>query len=699
MNAGELKVVLKLDDGQFKASLIDAEGNVKSFAKASLNSAKDTQNSWRRAASDIEGSLSGASSAMSGYLKAGLAVAAGGSFGFIAAAKASWQQVSAVEQATVAMGAYEKNAGSVGGVLKELLAYARSDMGVLFQREDLFGAAQGLKLMGAETGRLTDYVKIMSRSVGLGLSTWDGLGNVIGRVGSTGKLYADDLQYLQNAGFQLDGSLSGTSQSFESLFALLDRGIPAEAVAGQASTIDGRLIRLQSSFRQLGNDILGVDADTSKFIKGGLGDSLVGMLGDLTEFLKTPEMRDGIRSLGKQLSEVTTASGPLIKGVLSWIVKNMDTVVAGIAAFASVLIVAKLAAIGFSIALSANPIGLIIGAIAALIGALVFLQIKFNIFGKAWDMIRGAWSKATDFFTGVFESITSIVSGAWSSIVGAISGAWKSVLSVFDATISFFREWGLSILAVMFLPFSLALGLIIMNWDSIKSFFSGIWSFIASIFSPVVGFFSSVFMSALSAIEIVWSVAVPYFAQLWESIKVVFSVVSSWFTGVFQGAWNGIKSVFSVVGVFFKGVWDTILGVFGGIGNAIGSTIGNAFKQVINNVLRFAGNIINDFISSINTAIKIINAIPGVKIPILGNMNIPQLAEGGIVTKATLAVVGEGSEPEAIMPLSKIDKILQLNKQAVESNPSPQITQNVYPQTPIDMNIINRSLIREARRA
>jgi hypothetical protein len=48
--------------------------------------------------------------------------------------KASINQVRAVEQATVALNAYEKDASKVNTVLKDLLAYARSDMGVLFQR-------------------------------------------------------------------------------------------------------------------------------------------------------------------------------------------------------------------------------------------------------------------------------------------------------------------------------------------------------------------------------------------------------------------------------------------------------------------------------------------------------------------------------------------------------------------------------------
>ena len=41
-----------------------------------------------------------------------------------------------------------------------------------------------------------------------------------------------------------------------------------------------------------------------------------------------------------------------------------------------------------------------------------------------------------------------------------------------------------------------------------------------------------------------------------------------------------------------------------------------------------------------------------------GFLNILGLAEGGIVTKPTLSVIGEGKEPEAVLPLSKLNKMI-----------------------------------------
>lgn len=223
--------------------------------------------------------------------------------GLTLAAKASWNQVDAVQQATIALKAYEKNGKKVDKVLSNLVSYARSDMGVLFNRKDLFESAQNLKLYGDRTEDLTEHVKILSRSVGLGLADWQGLNNVIGRVGSTGRLYADDLQYLQNAGFKLDSSLSGTTQTFESLFTLLDKGIPATALAGQADTIKGKMIRLQTAFRGVGDAILGVDADSGKFIKGGMGYQLIRLLGIITEALKGKKFKSFIATTSENIAK------------------------------------------------------------------------------------------------------------------------------------------------------------------------------------------------------------------------------------------------------------------------------------------------------------------------------------------------------------------------------------------------------------
>jgi hypothetical protein len=102
--------------------------------------------------------------------------------------------------------------------------------------------------------------------------------------------------------------------------------------------------------------------------------------------------------------------------------------------------------------------------------------------------------------------------------------------------------------------------------------------------------------------------------------------------------WDGIKDVTS-------GAWNFIEGIVNTIGNGIRGMIG------------LIKNEINGLISLVNKAIKTIDSI-SVDLPFgMGHIGfnipeIPMLAEGGIVTKPTLAMIGEAGA-EAVIPLSK----------------------------------------------
>lgn len=129
-------------------------------------------------------------------------------------------------------------------------------------------------------------------------------------------------------------------------------------------------------------------------------------------------------------------------------------------------------------------------------------------------------------------------------------------------------------------------------------------------------------------------------------------------TDVFTTAVSTVRSTFGSIVGFLQGVWNSILGLFSNVGTAVGNAIGNAFKNVINSVLRGAVNIINGFINAINIVVDTINKIPGVRLGKLGSLPIPQMATGGIVTSPTLAMIGEGRESEAVIPLSKLDEMM-----------------------------------------
>ena len=111
-----------------------------------------------------------------------------------------------------------------------------------------------------------------------------------------------------------------------------------------------------------------------------------------------------------------------------------------------------------------------------------------------------------------------------------------------------------------------------------------------------------------------------------------------------------MSQAFSAVGDFFTGIWDKIKSIFSKVGTAIADAVSNAFSSAVNWVLEKAIGIINGFIKAINLAIDIINLIPGVELKKITELKVPKLAKGGIIDKATLAVIGEQGK-EAVMPL------------------------------------------------
>lgn len=107
----------------------------------------------------------------------------------------------------------------------------------------------------------------------------------------------------------------------------------------------------------------------------------------------------------------------------------------------------------------------------------------------------------------------------------------------------------------------------------------------------------------------------------------------------FGEKWKGIKDTFSDVGSFFSG-----------IGSSIANAVSTAFKNGMNKIISLIESKINQAIGLINGAINLINKLPGVKVGKVSKISLPRLAEGGIVTDSIIANIGERGK-EAVLPL------------------------------------------------
>lgn len=157
-------------------------------------------------------------------------------------------------------------------------------------------------------------------------------------------------------------------------------------------------------------------------------------------------------------------------------------------------------------------------------------------------------------------------------------------------------------------------------------------------------------VSAWNGIKSVWNGAKAFFSGIWKGITSVFSNIGGWFKSKFQSAWSGIKSVFSSWGSFFGGLWSQIKSKFSSIGSSLGTSMGSAVKSGLNRVLSTVESAINKGIGLINSAIKLANKLPGIKVGTVGKISLPRLARGGVLARGQVGIL-EGSGAEAVVPL------------------------------------------------
>lgn len=223
----------------------------------------------------------------------------------------------------------------------------------------------------------------------------------------------------------------------------------------------------------------------------------------------------------KAFTVLTDTVLPAVKNGLGWIIDNKDIVIAGLAGIAAGFLAFKvvgiiqavstamqgmtLAQYALNLAMSLNPIGIVVALLAGLVAAIVVLWNKSDAF--------------REFFINLWETITNAIGVAVDSIAGFFSGLWEGIKSI---------------------------------WSGVSSWFN------SKVIQPVVNTFSGLWRGLKNGAS-----------DAWSGIKSVFSKVGSFFKDTFTNAWTAVKNVFSVGGKIFDGIKDGIVTAFKTIVNGI----------------------------------------------------------------------------------------------------------------------------------
>lgn len=279
----------------------------------------------------------------------------------------------------------------------------------------------------------------------------------------------------------------------------------------------------------------------------------------------TNNMEQAQAELGAAIEPVTTAWTNMKAGALQWFVDvglpalqtgwgwikdnlpAIGVVVGGLTAAwlafggaQTILNAVQTAGIAIQTALNAvmnaNPIGLVILAITALVAGFMILWNNCegfrNFWIGLWEIIKDAAKAVADWFQKAWTATLDWFKDAVAKIKDFFANAWEGIKNAFSA---------------------------------VGSFFSGIWNTIKGVFSAVGSWFGTIFSNAWNAIKNAFSTVGQFFGTVWNNIKNAFTSKMSDMLNIgkniIEGIKKGISNAWQNLKSWFSGLFDDLIGI------------------------------------------------------------------------------------------------------------------------------------------
>ena len=290
-------------------------------------------------------------------------------------------------------------------------------------------------------------------------------------------------------------------------------------------------------------------------------------------------MPDGVKRVIMIVALLAAALGPVLI-VIGKTLSAIGTIMTWAPKLAGAISAVKGAFAALSATMMANPIAIVIAAIAALVAAFIYLWNTNEEFRQFWIRL---WNEIKEVAVQVWTAVSQFLVSAWNGI----------------------RNTAVAV------------------WNGIRDFFSGLWAGIKTLFTTVVTAISTFLVGAWNGIRAtvmaVWNAVAAFFTSVWNGIKTVTTTVVTAIRTFLQTAWNGIRTIITTV---MNGIWTVISTVWNGIRTII-STMLNGIRGTVNSVWNGIRNTISSVVNGIkNTVSGAFNAMwSGIRSTISGIYN------------------------------------------------------------------------------
>lgn len=176
--------------------------------------------------------------------------------------------------------------------------------------------------------------------------------------------------------------------------------------------------------------------------------SMVGVLQTVLEKFNEVNIEGLISGIAGGITSLVNVALPPLMSAITWIIDNANWLVpvlgslvgiigaisAGIKIYNGVMAIARTVQLAWNLALSANPIGIVVMAIAGLVTAFVVLWNKCEGFRKffigLWETIKNIGSSVAKTVSDAFTGAMNAAKGAINGVIGVINGAISGLNSI-----------------------------------------------------------------------------------------------------------------------------------------------------------------------------------------------------------------------------------------------------------------------------
>ena len=355
-------------------------------------------------------------------------------------------------------------------------------------------------------------------------------------------------------------------------------------------------------------------------------------------------MPDGMKRVIMIVALLAAALGPVLI-IIGKTLSAIGTIMTWAPKLAGAISAVKGAFAALSATMMANPIAIVIAAIAALVAAFIYLWNTNEEFRQFWirlwneikEVAVQVWTAVSQFLVSAWNGIRNTAVAVWNGIRDFFSGLWAGIKTLFTTVVT-------AISTFLVGAWNGIRATVMAVWNAISAFLGSVWNGIRSVITNVVNgirtFLQSAWNGIRTAITTVLNAIRTVISTVWNGIRTIISTVLNGIRGTVNSVWNGIRNTISSVvnGIkntvygAFNAMWSGIRSTISGIYNTIRDGLGNAVNYITGLASagwRWGADIINGIVNGIRSCIgAVANAVTDVANTIRSHLHFSVPDEG-----------------------------------------------------------------------